>query len=69
MKYLIMHHASQADIDAMAGKETAAGPAWTPEEVRAMGELMGRWTDVLVESGEFVDTAGLAAPGLPVLGA
>ena len=42
MKYMIMHYASQADIDAMAGKETAAGPAWTPEEVRAMGEFMGR---------------------------
>ncbi len=62
MKYMIMHYASQADIDAMAGKETAAGPAWTPEEVRAMGEFMGRWTDELVESGEFVDAAGLAAP-------
>jgi hypothetical protein len=51
-------------IDAMAGKETAAGPAWTPEEVRAMGEFMGRWTDEPVESGEFVDAAGLAAPAL-----
>lgn len=27
-----------------------------------MGEFMGRWTDELVESGEFVDAAGLAAP-------
>ena len=62
MKYMIMHYASQADIDAMAGKETAAGPAWTPEEVRTMGEFMGRWTAELVESGEFVDAAGLAAP-------
>jgi hypothetical protein len=59
MKYMIMHYASQAGIDAMAGTETAAGPAWTPEEVRAMGEFMGRWTDELVESGE---SAGLAAP-------
>jgi len=48
MKYMIIHYASQADIDAMAGKETAAGPAWTPEEVRAMGEFMGGWTDELV---------------------
>jgi len=62
MKYVIMHYASQADIDAMAGKGTAAGPACTPEEVRAMGEFTGRWTDELVESGEFVDAAGLAAP-------
>jgi hypothetical protein len=35
---MIMHYASQADINAMAGKETAAGPAWTPEEVRAIGD-------------------------------
>jgi ribosomal protein S18 acetylase RimI-like enzyme len=27
-----------------------------------MSEFMGRWTDELVESGEFVDAAGLAAP-------
>jgi hypothetical protein len=59
-----MHYASHADIDAMAGKETAAGPAWTLEEVRAMDEFMGRWTDEPVESGEFVDAAGLAAPVL-----
>ena len=37
MRYMIMHYASQADIDAMAGKETVADPAWTPEEVRAVG--------------------------------
>jgi hypothetical protein len=66
MKYMIMHYASQADIDAMAGKETAAGPAWTPEEARAMGEFMGRRTDELVESGEFVDAAGLAARPISV---
>ena len=36
MKYMIMHYASQADIDAMAGNETAADPAWIPEEVRTM---------------------------------
>ncbi|TDV51926.1 hypothetical protein CLV71_10555 [Actinophytocola oryzae] len=62
MKYMILHYASQADYDAMAGKENAAGPAWKPEEVAAMGEFMGRWTGELVESGEFVDAAGLAAP-------
>jgi hypothetical protein len=27
-----------------------------------MGEFTGRWTDELVESGEFADPAGLAAP-------
>jgi hypothetical protein len=28
-----------------------------------MGELMGRWTDELVKSGEFVDAAGLPRRG------
>lgn len=62
MKYMIMHYASQADYDAMGGKDNAAGPAWKPEEVAAMGEFMGKWTGELVESGEFVDARGLAAP-------
>ncbi|ONH31617.1 hypothetical protein [Pseudofrankia asymbiotica] len=31
---MIMHCASQTDIDAMADNETAAGPAWTSEESR-----------------------------------
>jgi len=64
VKYMILHYASQADYDAMAGKDNAAGPAWKPEEVTAMGEFMGKWTNELVESGEFVDAIGLAAPVL-----
>jgi hypothetical protein len=59
---MILHYASQADYDAMAGKDTEAGRAWTPDEVAAMGEFMGRWTGELMESGEFVDAGGLAAP-------
>lgn len=62
MKYMILHYASQADYDGMAGKENAAGRAWQPEELAAMGEFMGKWTNELVESGEFVDAVGLAAP-------
>jgi hypothetical protein len=62
VKYMILHYASQADYDAMAGKESATGRAWRPEEVAAMGEFMGTWTTELVESGEFVDAIGLAAP-------
>lgn len=62
MKYMILHYASQADYDAMAGKANAAGPAWKPEEVAALGEFMGKWAGELVESGEFVDARGLAAP-------
>lgn len=64
MKYMILHYASQADYDAMAGKDTPAGRAWTPDEVAAMGEFMGKWTNELVESGEFVAAHGLAAPVL-----
>jgi hypothetical protein len=59
---MILHYASQADYDAMAGKANAVGPAWKPEEVAAMGEFMGKWTGELMESGEFVDARGLAAP-------
>jgi hypothetical protein len=62
VKYMILHYASQADYDAMSGKDNAAGPAWQPEEVAALGEFMGKWTNELVESGEFVDAIGLAAP-------
>jgi hypothetical protein len=62
VKYMILHHASQADYAAMAGENSAAGRAWTPEELAAMGEFMGRWTNELVESGELVDAIGLAAP-------
>lgn len=62
MKYMILHYASQADFEGMAGKDSAAGPAWTPDEVAAMGEFMGKWTNELVESGEFVSAEGLAAP-------
>jgi hypothetical protein len=62
VKYMILHNASQADYVAMTGKDSAAGRAWTPEEVAAMGEFMGRWTNELVESGEFVSAEGLAAP-------
>jgi len=62
MKYMILLYASQADYDAMAGKSTADQPAWQPDEVAAMGEFMGKWSNELVESGEFVDARGLAAP-------
>jgi hypothetical protein len=62
VKYMILHYASQADYEAMAGQDSAAGRAWTPEEVGAMGEFMGKWSTELVESGEFVSAEALAAP-------
>ncbi|HEY7485365.1 MAG TPA: YciI family protein [Streptosporangiaceae bacterium] len=61
MKYMIMMYASQQDYDLMAGKPTDR-PAWKPEDVASMHEFMEAWNQELVESGEFVDAQGLAAP-------
>jgi hypothetical protein len=63
MKYMILTYASQQDYDGMAGKDTGQ-PAWTPEDFQAMGEFMEKFTNELVESGELVETRGLAAPVL-----
>jgi hypothetical protein len=59
---MIMLYASQRDYDAMAGKGGPDSPAWSPEDVQAMHEFMGKWNQSLIESGEFVDANGLAAP-------
>jgi hypothetical protein len=61
VKYMIMLYASQQDYDVMAGKPTDQ-PAWSPEDVATMHEFMGKWNQELVDSGEFVDARGLAAP-------
>ncbi|ADB33850.1 YCII-related protein [Kribbella flavida DSM 17836] len=63
MKYMILSYATQHDYDGMAGKDTD-GPAWTPEQFAAMGEFMQKFTTELAESGELVETRGLAAPAL-----
>jgi hypothetical protein len=62
MKYMIMMVGSQRDYDMITGKQTGDGPAWTPEEIGAMHEFMGRWNQELIDSGEFVDARGLDAP-------
>jgi hypothetical protein len=62
MKYMIMMAGSQRDYDMLAGKQTGDGAAWTAEDIAAMHEFMGKWNQELVESGEFVDARGLAAP-------
>jgi hypothetical protein len=59
MKYMIMLYASQHDYDAMSGNAT---PAWTGEQLAAMGAFMTAFHAELVESGELVDAQGLAAP-------
>ena len=61
MKYMIMLYGSQQDYDVMAGKPTDK-PAWSADEVAAMHAFMESWNKELVESGEFVDARGLAAP-------
>jgi hypothetical protein len=61
VKYIIMLYASQQDYDLMVGNPTDR-PAWDPEAVAKMHAFMEQWTGELVESGEFVDGQGLAAP-------
>ncbi|MEU2256728.1 YciI family protein [Nocardia xishanensis] len=61
MKYMILSYGSQLDYDGMAGKETAQ-PAWSQDDVAAMVAFMGEFTKKLEESGELVETRGLAEP-------
>ncbi|MFD0742547.1 YciI family protein [Phytohabitans flavus] len=61
---MIMLMGSQQDYDMITGKQVGDAPAWTPEEIGAMHEFMGKWNGELVESGEFVDARGLTAPVL-----
>jgi hypothetical protein len=61
MKYMIMLYASQREYDLMAGKPTDE-PAWSQEDLAAMHAFMAAWNQELVDSGEFVDARGLAAP-------
>jgi len=61
MKYMILLYASQADYDAMAGKAKDK-PAWSADQLAAMGAFMESFNNELVESGEFVDARGLDAP-------
>ena len=62
MKYMIMLYASQQEYDAMAGKSSPGSPAYSPEDLAAMHDFMGKWNQALVDSGEFVEAHGLAAP-------
>jgi hypothetical protein len=61
MKYMIMMAGSQRDYDMLSGA-AIDGQAWSPQELAAMYEFMTTWNNDLVESGEFVDARGLAAP-------
>ena len=61
MKYMILLYASQRDYDRMVGKPTDE-PEWPAEDIAAMHAFMESWNQELVESSEFVDARGLAAP-------
>jgi len=61
VKYMILLYGSQQDYDILAGKATDK-PAWSAEDVAAMGAFMESFNKDLVESGELVDAQGLAAP-------
>jgi hypothetical protein len=58
---MILTYASQQDYDGMAGKATGK-PAWSAQDFAAMGEFMVAFNKELEESGELVETRGLAAP-------
>ena len=61
MKYMIMLLGSQKDYDVLTGKADE-GQAWSPQDIGAMHEFMGKWNQALIDSGEFVDAHGLSAP-------
>ena len=61
MKYMILTYASQLDYDGMAGKATDK-PAWSAKDFAAMVAFMETFNKDLAESGELVETRGLAAP-------
>ena len=61
MKYMILLYGSQLAYDAMAGRADDR-PGLTPEDFAPMHAFMETWNNDLVESGEFVDARGLAAP-------
>ena len=64
MKYMILVYGSQRDYDSMTGKAADGTPAWSGEDFAAMGTFMQSFAKDLADSGELVETRGLAAPVL-----
>jgi len=62
VKYMILTYGSQQDYDGLAGRSAPGAPAWTAEEFAALGTFMDSFNKELAESGELVETRGLAAP-------
>jgi hypothetical protein len=61
VKYIILTYASQQDYDGLAGKVSDKS-AWSAEDFAALGTFMEKFSKDLEESGELVETRGLAAP-------
>jgi hypothetical protein len=61
MKYMILTYASQQDYDGMAGQQGGT-PEWSAADFAALGAFMEKFNRDLTESGELVETRGLAAP-------
>ncbi|MFB9962934.1 YciI family protein [Sinosporangium siamense] len=58
---MIMLYGSQDDYDAMAGTSTRQ-PAWSSDELAALGKFMEEWSAEFMETGEMVSGFGLVAP-------
>jgi hypothetical protein len=58
---MILTFASQQQYQEMTG-QPGAGPAWTQEDWAALGAFMREFSRELVDSGELVETRGLATP-------
>ncbi|MFF0490618.1 YciI family protein [Nocardia sp. NPDC003482] len=56
---MILSYGSQRDYDGMGG---AGESPWTPEDFARLAEFMTAFNKELEESGELVETRGLAAP-------
>ena len=61
MKYMILTYASQRDYDAMSGKD-GEQQSWSAQDFAAIGAFMRTFNQELEQSGELVETRGLAAP-------
>jgi hypothetical protein len=59
---MILTYGSQRDYDGLAGRSAPGAPAWTPEQFAALGAFMQAFNAELAETGELVETRGLAAP-------
>ncbi|MFD0267293.1 YciI family protein [Streptomyces sp. NPDC127106] len=61
MKYFVTVQASQADYDAMEGKDSSS-PRWSGDEITAMVAFMNELNAELTASGELLDGQGFTAP-------